>query len=366
MRRLSPARLLALSGVVVLAAACATARGVPPSTAEAPAPAPSAPPAPTAPPTPPPVARAPAPPETLPDLFESDDYVVVRAKPGDTAASLAARHLGDAGKAWMVEEFVGARVFEAGQLVPVPRREWNPSGVTPSGYQLVPVLCYHNFGPQAKGRMLMAAKKFEEQMRYLKAQGYHVISLRQLLEAVSLRRQLPAKSVVLTFDDGYKSFRQHAEPVLRELGFTGTLFVYLDYVGGGRNALSWQDLRELAAAGFDVQAHSKTHGDLRRGAAESEAQYTRRMQAELGQPLALFKQNLGRPTDSVAYPYGYWDEDVLRQTKSFGYVAAFTVRRQANPTFVAPLRINRSQIYAEMSLEDFARNLNVFHAEDLR
>jgi hypothetical protein len=47
-------------------------------------------------------------------------------------------------------------------------------------------------------------------------------------------------------------------------------------------------------------------------------------------------------------------------------VAGFTVRRQANPTFVAPLRINRSQIYGDMTLEEFARNLNVFHAEEAR
>src|SRR6185312_10355483 len=103
----------------------------------------------------------------------------------------------------------------------------------------------------------------------------HVISLREFVEFTRLGRQLPQRSVVLTFDDGYRSFRQYAYPVLKELGFPGTLFVYTDYVGAGRNALSWQELRELAAEGFDVQAHSKTHGDLRRQSGEAEDAYDR-------------------------------------------------------------------------------------------
>jgi hypothetical protein len=52
--------------------------------------------------------------------------------------------------------------------------------------------------------------------------------------------------------------------------------------------------------------------------------------------------------------------------KENGYVAAFTVRRQGNPSFVFPLRGHRSQIYSEMSLEDFARNLNIYQQENLR
>ena len=118
----------------------------------------------------------------------------------------------------------------------------------------------------------MAASTFREQMQYLKANGYRVISLRELVEFTRLERQLPQRSVVLTFDDGYKSFRQHAYPVLKELGFPATLFVYTDYVGAGRNALSWQDLRELGAEGVDVQAHSKTHQDLRRITGEPDGQ----------------------------------------------------------------------------------------------
>jgi peptidoglycan/xylan/chitin deacetylase (PgdA/CDA1 family) len=352
------ARLILAALVTLAATACATAPPAPP-------PAPVATPAP-APAPPPPVARVEPKPEPVPAVFTSDDFIVVTAKAGDTAESLAAQHLGAAGKSWMIEDYMGARTFTAGQRVIIPVRPWNPTGVEATGYQLVPILCYHNLGPQSKGRLLLAASQFEQQMRYLKSEGYRVISLGDFIEWMQGKRQLPRRSVVLTFDDGYRAFREFAYPLLKELGFTATLFVYTDYVGAGRNALSWDDLKVLQADGFDVQAHSKTHGDLRKATGESDAQHAARMQLELAEPLKLFQRHLGRASERLAYPYGRADDDVVARVKEIGYVAAFTVRRQGSPAFVQPLRVNRSQIYSEMSLEDFAKNLNVYHQEDLR
>jgi peptidoglycan/xylan/chitin deacetylase (PgdA/CDA1 family) len=266
----------------------------------------------------------------------------------------------------MIEDYMGARAFTAGQRVVIPKRPWNPSGVEPTGYQLVPILVYHNLGPQSKGRLVLGVEAFAEQMRYLGREGYRVVTLAEFVEWLQLRRQLPRKSVVLTFDDGYRSFREHAYPVLKELGFPATLFVYTDYVGASRNALAWEDLRSLVAEGFDVQAHSKTHGDLRRAAGETDAQYARRMQAELADPPKLFQRQLGRGVPFLAYPYGRVDEGLLARVREQGYTAAFTVRRESNASFVRPLQISRSQIYSEMTLEQFARNLDLFHAEDLR
>ena len=300
------------------------------------------------------------------ETFESEDYVVVVAKTGDTAASLATRYLNDAGKDWMIEDYNGVTTISPGQQVVIPKRYWNLSGVSADGFQLVPVLCYHNLAPQSKGRMILAAKVFEEQMRYLKNQGYRVINLKQFVEFVSLKRQLPRRSVLLTFDDGYRSFLQYAVPVLKELGFTATLFVYTDYVGAGGNALTWADLKKLQQEGFDIQAHSKSHGDMVRAGNESANEYEKRIEAELMQPRALFQKNLGFAPDILAYPYGRQDDAVVRRAKERGYTTAFTVRRQGSPSFVDPLRIHRSQIYPEMSMDDFVKNLNLFSQEEIR
>jgi peptidoglycan/xylan/chitin deacetylase (PgdA/CDA1 family) len=339
-------RALTLAALALLAAGCATA-----GTATTSAPPTSSPP-------PPPVSGT--------VLGESEDFVVLIAREGDTAEALAQAHLGDPGRAWMIEDFNSARVFAAGQQVVIPKRPWNVAGVEPTGYQLVPILVYHNLGPQSKGRLLIGADAFTEQMRYLKKEGYHVVTLADFVEWLQFKRQLPRKTVVLTFDDGYRAFRDFAYPVLKELGFTATLFVYTDYVGAGRNSLSWEDLRGLAAEGFDVQAHSKTHGDLRRAPGENDAQYTRRMQTELAEPPKQFQRQLGRPVPFLAYPYGRVDDALLTRVRQEGYVAAFTVRRESNPSFVPLLQIRRSQVYSEMTLEQFVQNLNLFHPEDLR
>jgi peptidoglycan/xylan/chitin deacetylase (PgdA/CDA1 family) len=311
-------------------------------------------------------AAAPARPGPRPAAYQSEDFIVTFAQPGDTPEALAARYLGGADKAWMIEDYTGLRAFSPGQEVVIPRRPWNPTGVTPGGYQIVPILTYHNLAEQAKGRLVLAAAGFREQMRYLKTNGYRVVSLGDFIEFTRLNRQLPQKAVVLTFDDGYRAFKDHAHPVLKELGFTATLFIYTDWVGAGRGALSWSDLRELAAEGVDIQAHTKTHADLRRALGETEAQYARRMQMELEQPQELFNKNLGRRSQVLAYPYGRWEEELLPKVKEYGYIAAFSVRRQGNASFVRPLAGHRSQIYSEMTLDDFVKNLNVFQEENLR
>lgn len=365
------ARVLALGGSLVFLGACAVAPPSPEAAAPT-APAPPARPAATVttrPGTTVPGRAAPAPElskaAALPEVFESEDFIVTFAKAGETAESLAAKFLGDPTRAWMIEDYNGTATLSPGQEVIVPKRPWNLSGVEPTGYQLVPVLTYHNIGPQAKGRLVIAAKAFEEQMRYLKAQGYRVLSLKQFLEFSALKRQLPRKTVVLTFDDGWKSFREYAYPILKELGFTATLFIYTDFIGA-RSALSWEELRELAREGFDIEAHSKTHGDFRRRPGESDDEYARRIQAELAQPLALFQRHLGRSSQILAYPYGSHDEEVVKRVKENGYTAAFDVRRQGNPSFGQPLTLHRSQVYSEMTLEEFAKNLNVFNQEAVK
>jgi peptidoglycan/xylan/chitin deacetylase (PgdA/CDA1 family) len=367
MDRVEFGRMLVLGVAVTVLTACAAAPPASTGATPAPAPPPAGPPVATR-PGPPPVAAHPAPtrpPEPLPEAFESEDFVVVLAKDGDTAESLARRYLGDPANAWMIEDYNGAATYTPGREVVIPRRPWNPSGVQSRGYQLVPILCYHNIGPQTRGRLLMSVSAFEEQMRYLKREGYHVITLRQFLEFTALRRQLPRKTVVLTFDDGWKSFKEYVYPILKELGYPATLFIYTDFIGA-RIALSWQELKDLAQEGFDIQAHSKSHEDMRRKPTESEEEYNRRMQTELVQPQATIQQRVGQPPRILAYPYGAHDDGVVKRVREAGYVAALDVRRQGNPSFTPALTIHRAQIYSEMSMEDFVKNLTVFSEEAIR
>jgi peptidoglycan/xylan/chitin deacetylase (PgdA/CDA1 family) len=312
-----------------------------------------------------PAARQPGSAARESDVFESKDFIVTMARAGDTPETLAARHLNDPKKKWMIEDYTGTRTLSAGQEVVIPKHEWNPVGVFPWGYQLVPVLVYHNLAAQDKGRLTLAARSFDAQIRQLHAEGFQALRLADFLAFTTGRRQLPRKSVLLTFDDGYKSFVQYARPILKDYGYGATLFVYSDFLGGG-SALSWQDLRALTEQGFDVQAHSKSHGNLRRAEGESEAAYAKRIEAELAFPHTLFTKHLGRPSTVLAYPFGEMDDELLPYVAKFGYSAAFTVRRQSNPAFVSPLRISRAQIYSEMTAKDFTKNLIVFQDEEVK
>jgi len=263
----------------------------------------------------------------------------------------------------MIEDYTGVRTFAQGQEVVIPKREWNPVGVFPWGYQLVPVLVYHNMGPEDRGRLVIGVKKFEAQMKALRAEGFQSVSISDYLEFTAGRKQLARKSVLITFDDGYRSFIQYARPILKDYGFTATLFVYSDFVGGG--GMSWKELSAMIAQGFDVQAHSKTHSSLRRKEGEPQEAYAKRIEAELAYPAEQFRKQLGRASDVLAYPYGDTDDELLPFVVKYGYVAAFTVRRQSNPAWAYPLKISRSQVYSEMALKDFTANLTNFQDEEV-
>ncbi|HVC65355.1 MAG TPA: hypothetical protein VNF52_07725, partial [Candidatus Dormibacteraeota bacterium] len=79
-------------------------------------------------PGPAPAAGAPPP---RPAAYQSEDFIVTFAQPGDTPEALAERYLGGADKGWMIEDYTGLRAFAPGQEVVIPRRPWNPAGVTP-------------------------------------------------------------------------------------------------------------------------------------------------------------------------------------------------------------------------------------------
>ena len=320
-----------LAALAWLTGACASTPTSPPVSVAAPAPPPSPGPGPPAP-------GAPAP--ALPEVFESEDFIVTFARAGDTPESLAARYLGDAAKAWMIEDYAGTRAFVSGPGGgdPAPGR-----GTSPACARTATRSCRSSAitisAEQAKGRLVMAASTFREQMQYLKANGYHVISLREFVEFTRLGRQLPQRSVVLTFDDGYKSFKQYAYPVLKELGFPATLFVYTDYVGAGRNrAVVAGVARARRRRASTSRRTRRRHGDLRahrRGARRA----VPAAHAGRAGPAAGAVPEEPRPTarTSSRSPTGAGTSRSSARRSSTAMSRRFSVRRQGNGSFVRPL-----------------------------
>jgi peptidoglycan/xylan/chitin deacetylase (PgdA/CDA1 family) len=295
-------------------------------------------------------------------IEEHDDFVILRTMPGDTLDALAETFLNDASKAWVIAAFNGIDSLTPGQEIVIPLKPVYPGGLKADGVQKVPILLYHDFSKTRTSKMKVLETSFEAQMKYLKENGYHVITLERFLDFMELKEQIPEKSVVITIDDGWKSLYTIAYPILKKYDFPATLFVYTDFIGG-RKGLTWNQIKELSDNGFDVECHTKTHRYLTKiKDGETFAQFFESIKNELMHPKKLLKQKLNRDCSCLAYPYGKTNSLVAAMAKKQGYRAAFTVTRGGNAFYLHNYNINRSTIYGHYDLEKFKQNLDVFQA----
>lgn len=314
---------------------------------------------------PPPAPAAPepvfvAPPDAGPVINRDEDFAIVAVRDGDTLASLADRYLGDAGKAWWIAQFNGVSTVRAGQTIVIPLRIRNAVGVYASGYQTIPILCYHRFGARST-KLNVAPAAFEAQMEYLARNGYTVITLKRLARFLEGKEPLPAKTVAITIDDGYRSTYEIAYPILRKFGFPATVFLYTDFVGAS-DAMTWAQMKEMMASGLiDIEPHSKSHANLAlRLPGENDARYKERIKREVDMPIAVLRERLGDRSFTYAYPYGdvnEWVVDLLtRQHVSQGV----TVTPGGNGFFAYPYMLRRSMVFGNDDLESFKGKLVTF------
>jgi len=301
-----------------------------------------------------------------PLIFRTEDYVVNVLQGRENPPVLAKRFLGDENRAWVIEDANEGIAFKKDQVIVIPLKHENKGGLSPDGYQVVPVLVYHRFAETCETSLCMPTAIFDQQMRYLKENGYRVISLGELLDFLEYRQAVPKRSVAITIDDGYRSAYDIAYPILKGYGFTATLFIYTDFVGGGRIAISWDQLREMKSEGFEVGSHTLSHCDLadkREG--EDDQAYLARIKNELLASKHILDKELGQDTMYLAFPYGTYNQRVLRICDQVGYKIGFSVKRGGNPFFADPLVLKRDQVL-ERDIEYFIAMLETFHEVSLR
>jgi peptidoglycan/xylan/chitin deacetylase (PgdA/CDA1 family) len=301
-----------------------------------------------------------------PVTFSSKDYVVHKTGDKETAATLAKKFLGDEKKAWIVEDANGKALFGRGQIVVIPLRDERKGGLKAEGIQTVPILCYHRFTEKCNSSMCLPPKAFEAQVKYLKKNGYRTISFDTLRDFLEFERSLPEKSVIITLDDGYRSVYDVAYPILKKYGYTATLFIYTDYIGKSKNAVTWSQLREMKANGFEIGSHSISHTDLtQQKEDESFHAYQTRIEDEIGGSKEIIDRKLKQKTKHFAFPYGRYNGTVLRICRQYGYKTAVTVKRGSNPFFADPLVLRRNQIM-KPDMKNFASRLKTFHPMSLK
>src|SRR4029079_5781889 len=217
------------------------------------------------------------------------------------------------------------------------------------------IYCYHRLVDKIRfpGTEITPAA-FEAQMKELKDKGITVIPMQDFLAWKRGEKNIPPRSAVVTFDDGWKSQYEVAWPIMKKYGYPFTLFIYTEGVRGGAlgggEAITWEQLAELRDNGVDIQAHSATQQDVREGhnvtviepggkrsrKKLTGADYEKWIQNEVVGCKELLEQRLGIKVNCFAVPFGNYNEHVKELARNAGYEAMFTLYGQPI-TFTSPM-----------------------------
>ena len=207
----------------------------------------------------------------------------------------------------------------------------------------VPILTYHKFGPRPRGTRLrglhLPTALFRQQLEELRADGCGSASVGDALTASG------AKRIVLTIDDGFRSVREEALPLLQASGFQATLYLVADRLGGwndwetaqGEAAARLMDVAEVKewiAAGQRIGAHSLTHPWLTRLSIDAAREEIRACRARL-------EDLFGLPVLDFCYPYGAWNRTLRDEVEAAGYRTATTTDFGVNPAGTDPFALRR-------------------------
>jgi peptidoglycan/xylan/chitin deacetylase (PgdA/CDA1 family) len=187
-----------------------------------------------------------------------------------------------------------------------------------SGTITCPILLYHRIAEpplpdSLAARYYTSPADFIRQMQALKDWGYTTIPISLLVDAIMKGALLPSKPVVISFDDGYESVYENAYPIMQALGFTGIMYIIVDYVGS-QGYMEVSQIQEMTANGWEIGSHSMTHPHL--PAIHDQINY------EAGQSKGRLASEIGVSVETFAYPYGEIDPFVVDKVAEYGYLAA--------------------------------------------
>lgn len=220
----------------------------------------------------------------------------------------------------------------------------------------IPVLMYHMIGDVPDNDAVLLESHFREQMKFLKDNDFHPISLDQLYEYVTAGKPVPVRPVVLTFDDGYPDTYSIVLPVLKEYGFKGTVFIPT-YDADQGTRLTWQQIKELQAGGMDVASHSYHHERVNEMTGQTFAAEIQKSQAEL-------QQQLGIQNAYFCYPYGGYTPAAGKALEQAGIKLAVTMDPGWAKQGDNPYAIKRIWVGNAVELANFKQRVTTPHYED--
>jgi peptidoglycan/xylan/chitin deacetylase (PgdA/CDA1 family) len=208
------------------------------------------------------------------------------------------------------------------------------------------VLIYHRFGEEKYPSTNVSVARFAEQLAFLKENKYTVVPLVDLVRMLTAGRPLAEKTVAITIDDGYKSVYEKAWPVLRSFGYPFTVFLYVKATDNGHwDYMTWEQVREMRAAGVDFQDHGYAHQRFGSVPEQMSAQeYKTWIRKDFAKSSSIIRRELGYRPKMLAFPYGEYNHSVIAVARDLGYTATFTQDPGSMSAFTDPYRIPREPI----------------------
>lgn len=190
-----------------------------------------------------------------------------------------------------------------------------------SDKHVVPILVYHHIDGKAELDLTtVSPKSFDQQMAYIKKNGFEVITFDELVSAIKEGRKVSPKSVVITFDDGNEDNFTQAFPILKKYGFSAMFFLPSDLIGK-KGFMTWDQVRVMVQAGMEIGSHTQTHIYL-----PTYPSLDRVIEEIRGSKKTLEKE-LGIEIEYFCYPSGGFSEAIKNLLKQEGYKGACTTNR---------------------------------------
>ncbi len=211
----------------------------------------------------------------------------------------------------------------------------------------LPIVTYHSLDDSGSP-ISIAPAAFAEQVAWLAHEGFTVVTLSEGLARLR-DGSLADRTIALTFDDGYLNAAQVALPLLAGHGFSATVFLVAERLGGFNDwsahghamprmpLLERSSAEELDAAGWEIGAHTRTHPDLSRLAPEA-------VRSEVAESRVILEERLGTRVVTFAYPYGRHGQGV-RAIVAREFASAVTTRLGLARQGADPLTLERIDAY---------------------
>ncbi|MGN7387248.1 polysaccharide deacetylase family protein [Sporosarcina sp. SAFN-015] len=224
----------------------------------------------------------------------------------------------------------------------------------------IPVLMYHDLTrvKLSDNVSVLEVKNFEEQMAYLKKNNWTTITPRQLELWVQGKLNLPEKSVLITFDDGYESTIELGYPILKRNGLKATSFLITSRIGKPGMVSEYDLQKTTDVYSYENHTHSFHMFNSRTGLSymQSESRYS--IGADLKEANDAIEEILGgHKVRAHAYPYGKNSPQAVQALKDAGISIAFTIEEGNVHRGDSIYALNRQRVHSNMSLKDFADKL---------